>query len=172
MRGILKYPFVVLGIVEYPFVVLGIVLFLAIVWAGQCRSEEAESEARTKASLALSQAAKQRAASQASVACDHIKLEKAWREASRRGVPIVCWVAMRSDAFPEIKRSFGDVVHCEVSSNEGSSKPCVLFVRPDKMTYVAYCSEGGLRSDTALKMWQIYREVMEGPATRSPAKKD
>lgn len=161
-------------LLEYPFAVLFLVLFVAFLWAGQLRSED-ETEARTRASLALAKAARERAkAAPSPVAAtkeqsDQSKLEEAGREARKRSVPVVCWVAMRADDSPEIKRSFGDVVHVELLSNEGSSKPRVLFVRPDKMTYVAYCSEGGLRADTAKKMWVEYRERMGLPASRSPA---
>ncbi|MCX7666430.1 MAG: hypothetical protein N2112_12895 [Gemmataceae bacterium] len=157
---------------EYPFFVLGI-LFLAFVWTGQLRSEEAESEARTKASLALSRSAKQRAKTPPVATTreqsDQSKLEEAWREARRRGVPIVCWVAIRAEEYPEFRKSLGDVVHCELNSNEGSSKPRVLFVRSDKMECVAFCTEKGIRDDTAKKMWEEYRERLGLPASRSIA---
>jgi hypothetical protein len=159
------------GILEYPFVVLFIVLTLTFA-CGQCRSDE-EIEARTRAALSLSQAAKQRAKTHPVTTTreqgDQSKLEVAWKEARRRSVPIVCWVAMRADDYPEFRKSLGEVIHVELYSNEGSSKPRVLFVRSDKLECVAFCTEKGIRDDTAKKMWSAYREVMGLPASRSPA---
>jgi hypothetical protein len=150
-------------LLEYPIVLLILILLLAFVLAGQISAEDV-SETQTKTSLALSQAAKQRTKSQASQS----KLEEAWREARRRSVPIVCWVAMRADDYPEFRKSLGEVIHVELYSNEGSSKPRVLFVRSDKLECVAFCTEKGIRDDTAKKMWSAYREVMGLPASRSP----
>lgn len=159
-------------LLEYPIVLLILILLIAFVVAGQISAEDV-SETQTKASLALSQAAKKRAKTHPVATTreqsDQSKLEEAWREARRRSVPIVCWVAMRADDYPEFRKSLGDVVHCELTSNEGSSKPRVLFVRPDKLECVAYCTAAGIRDDTAKKMWDIYREVMGLPANRSPA---
>jgi hypothetical protein len=158
---------------EYPFVVLFVVLFLAFAWAGQLRSED-ETETRIKASLALAKAARERAKTHPVTTTreqsDQSKLEEAWREAHKRGVPIVCWVAVKSDEYPEFRKSLGDVVHCELTSNEGSNKPRVLFVRSDKLECVAYCTVAGIRDDTSKKMWAVYREVMGLlPVSKSPA---
>jgi hypothetical protein len=161
-------------LLEYPIVLLILILLIAFVVAGQITKAEDVAETQTKASLALSQAAKKRAKTHPVATTreqsDQSKLEEAWREARRRGVPIVCWVAVKSDDYPEFRKSLGDdVIHVELTSNEGSSKPRVLFVRSDRMECVAFCTEKGIRSDTAKKMWDIYREVMGLPSSKSPA---
>jgi hypothetical protein len=150
---------------EYPFVVLFVVLFLAFAWAGQLRSED-ESEARTKASLALAKAARERAKVSpiASTKTDVERITDAGVIARRKGIPLVIWVGIDPLEHRDVYDAFGECIHVVVRSNNGNDKPRLLYARPDKMEVVAYSFKPN--KETPKKMQAVYREVMGGPDSR------
>ena len=124
-----------------------------------------DSESKAKAALALAKAKRDReqsAGKGAQVPTDcHTDLSAAGKECDRTGKPLVLWVGVKCDDYPDLRRNLSEAVHCHLETHSRVDGKAIVVKGTDGIEYIVTAERIG--PDTAEKIKAKWKAKYEPP---------